>query len=456
MAFFAFNIEAPNEIIVCANTKDQASARAFRELKGIISRNPALKAEVVRWTEDRIELANGTIVSAIPSDSTSQAGANHGFILVDEIWGYIHESDIRFHEEMTLPPTRISPVRFTTSYAGFPGESVLEEDIYHRFLDKDGNPHPGVTMPLPGLPCYALGEMFMYWDHEPRMPWQTPQYYEEQRRVLRPATFDRIHRNMCVSGDERLLSLDDINAAIVPGHGPCFEGNPGFSYYAGLDLGLKRDRSALAVIHKQDGRIILDHLRIFEPPRHGEVDLSEVQAHVTTVAKAFRLQKLLMDPWNSAHLRQALGKDCIPVEDYHFSSQTWGKLAMGLLSAFKDRVITIFPDEELIRELSTCRIVETSNGVKISNPSGQHDDATTALALAIYGCMGQPEGSCDIQAFEGIGAQLLGSDPGVGVQESREPLYDIKSRREKAEGSSGIIAVDGIAGVTFGPGGGSW
>lgn len=459
LAYFLYNVEAPNEILCAANTKDQASARAFRDLKNFIKRNRHLKGEVLSQRDDRIELRSGSVCMAIPSDSSSQAGANHGCVLFDEVWAYTSERDERFYEEMTLPPTRKAPLRVLTSYAGYPGESRILEKIYKRFLDDEGNPREGVEMPLPGLPAYALGKSLCYWDTEGRMPWQDERYYDEQRRTLRPSTFARLHRNMWVSGDERLLSLEDITAAIDPGHGPVFEGNPGFNYYAGLDLGLKRDRSAFAIAHKQDGRIYLDHLRIFEPPRHGEVNLEEVQAHIVTVAAAFRLQRLLMDPWQSASLRQALGRNGVPVEEFFFTSQAWEKLTMNLLTAFKDRIISIFRHDELIRELSTCRIVEKASGARITNPSGTHDDAVTALGMAILACRDKGESTFPIIGFEGIGAQMLGQDFGIGPQESREPLYDIKSRREKAAGSSGIFVAESITGTSFGPGGmpeGGW
>lgn len=436
MAYYLFNVEAPNECYACANSRDQASARAFRDLKNFIKRNKHLRGEVLSQRDDRIELKSGSVAMAIPSDSSTQAGANPGLVLFDELWAYTSERDERFYEEMTLPPTRKAPLRVVTSYAGHPGESRILEKIYQRFLDADGNPQPGVEMPLPGLPVYVKDGACCYWDTEGRMSWQDEAYYQEQMRTLRPSTFARLHRNMWCSSDEKLLSLEDINAAIIPGHGPCFEANPGYNYYGGLDLGLKRDRCAFAIIHRQDGRILLDHLRLFQPPRHGEVDLAEVEAHVSSVAKAFRLQKLLMDPWNSAHLRQALGRQNVRVEEFFFSSQSWGKLAMGLLSAFKDRIISIYRDEELIKELSTCRIIETTNGCKLSNPSGQHDDLTTALALAVYGCRGQAESTCGIFTAPSVTGELL-YQKDFGISPPPEPDYNVKSLRQRAEEKAG-------------------
>ena len=48
----------------------------------------------------------------------------------------------------------------------------------------------------PTMPIYANREArpFAYWDHEPRMPWQTQEYYDSQKKTLRAGTY---LRRMC-------------------------------------------------------------------------------------------------------------------------------------------------------------------------------------------------------------------------------------------------------------------
>ncbi len=50
----------------------------------------------------------------------------------------------------------------------------------------------------PEFPIYINGDarLFVYWDHEPRMPWQTQAYYDSQRRTLRPGTYLRLHESV--------------------------------------------------------------------------------------------------------------------------------------------------------------------------------------------------------------------------------------------------------------------
>ena len=197
IAYWAYNIEPPNEIIVAANKRDQAVSRAFKETKGFIRRNPVLMREVDSMTGNLITLRNGSSILAIPNDFAGEAGSNHGLTTWDELWGFTTERDRRLYEELTPVPTRRNSIRLITTYAGFEGESGLLEDLYYEIFNKDGTLKAGVERPLgDDLPCYVKDSLFLYWDHEPRMPWQTPEYYANQRRQLRLNTYLRDRKSV--------------------------------------------------------------------------------------------------------------------------------------------------------------------------------------------------------------------------------------------------------------------
>lgn len=45
------------------------------------------------------------------------------------------------------------------------------------------------------LECDEVDELFMFWSHTPRQPWQDQKYYEPQRRILTQAQFWRLREN---------------------------------------------------------------------------------------------------------------------------------------------------------------------------------------------------------------------------------------------------------------------
>src|SRR5215471_10036179 len=191
-----FDQEPPNECLVVANDLEQARARAFASCEGIIEHNPELKAEC-EIQQKNIFLNNGTRLTAISSDYQGASGSNHGWVSYEEIWAVTSENGRRLFEGLTSVPTRRNSVKFIATYAGFEGESELLMDLYKKGVGKDEHSEGLGESIHPVLPIYANREsrIFAYWDHKARMPWQTPQYYEAQKKNLRSGTYLRLHEN---------------------------------------------------------------------------------------------------------------------------------------------------------------------------------------------------------------------------------------------------------------------
>jgi len=71
------------------------------------------------------------------------------------------------------------------------------------------------------------------------------------------------------------------------------------------------------------------------------------------------------------------------IEGYKFTSTSKQQLMEGLANAIHQRKIT-FPEGVITQELEVFEYQYTANGVRYSAPSGFHDDAVMALALAWY------------------------------------------------------------------------
>jgi len=84
--WWAFDVQPPDEIIVCANDLEQSTSRVFDAAKSFILRNPTLKNLTSDIGKLLIRLKNGTVIKAIPSDYSGEAGANQGLVSFDELW----------------------------------------------------------------------------------------------------------------------------------------------------------------------------------------------------------------------------------------------------------------------------------------------------------------------------------------------------------------------------------
>src|SRR5262249_10480526 len=83
--------EAPNEIKVIGNDRDQAIARTFTTIKGLLRHNPELGDEATILAT-KITLSNGTTIDALAVDYAGEAGANQGFTSWTETWAGVSES----------------------------------------------------------------------------------------------------------------------------------------------------------------------------------------------------------------------------------------------------------------------------------------------------------------------------------------------------------------------------
>jgi hypothetical protein len=206
-----------------ANDLEQAKGRAFASCEGIIEQNPQLKAEC-EVQQKHIYLDNGTAITAISSDYQGASGSNHGWVSYEEIWAVTSENGRRLFEELTSVPTRENSVKFITTYAGFEGESELLMDLYKKAVDRDEHPEGQAVRIHPTLPIYENREarIFCYWDHEARLPWQTEEYYDSQRKNLRPATFARLHQNHGCPASPLLFQRKPMIAVWKWGYSPIY------------------------------------------------------------------------------------------------------------------------------------------------------------------------------------------------------------------------------------------
>jgi phage terminase large subunit-like protein len=384
--FWALNVEPPNEIITCANKKEQAISRGFKEARGFIERNPLLRREVSSITANQITMKNGSTIVAIPIDFSGEAGSNHGLTLWDELWGFTTERERRLYEELTPVPTRQNSIRFITTYAGFEGESQLLEDIWLEVFHKNGTVKEGIARPLgDDFPAYAKGRLFVYWDHEPRMPWQTAEYYAEQRRTLRVNTYLRLHENRWVSSEVSLFDMEKWDACTDAKHRPPMA-NKNVMLYAGVDASVKRDRSAVVTVYYDylNNRMKLGPKRFWQPSKLNPMDLEvTMEAYLRFLAKDFTLCAALFDPYQFHRSSMTLKKDGLPMVEYPQTVANMTEAGQGLFDLVEYGNLVLYPCKDLRYE-ATCAIgKDTGRGLRIiKDKSSAKIDQIVALAMA--------------------------------------------------------------------------
>ncbi len=384
--WFGFCIEAPNEIIIAANDLDQSTSRVYDAAKGFVSRSPILR-EKAEMGKLLIRLDNDTTVKAIPSDYTGEAGANQGLVSFDELWGFMSERSRRLFEELTPVPTRKNSIRFISTYAGWIGESVLLEDLYNRIFDKQGNVKPGVSRPLgEDFPVYTIGDLFMYWDHEPRLPWQTAAYYESQRADLRVNTYLRLHENRWVSNESSLFDMEDFDACVDPDHRPPLPDRK-IRLFVAADASVKKDRSAVVSVYRKDGLLHLGPFRTWQPSPKEPMDLeATMEAYIKELHAGYDVAEVRYDPFQLHRSATTLNQAGIKMIEFPQTVGNMTDAGQALYDAVKHKVLKLYSDDELRREAKFAVGKETARGMRIVKEKASHKiDAIVALAMAVCG-----------------------------------------------------------------------
>lgn len=226
--------------------------------------------------------------------------------------------------------------------------------------------------------------------------WITDEEVERMRETLPAHIFQRFVENKWVEGSGSFITREDLRRCVDDRLFPRSTAIAGSPYYVAIDLGLKKDRTAGAVVHRVDpdhnraaaeahlpigatGFVVLDEMRVWEGSRRHPVSIAEVEDWIASAIERFRPRRVLIDPWQAQATRQRFGG---LIEEFTFSAQSVAKLSVTLYRLLQSGTLRLFPDRDLERELVELQAVQTSYGWRIDHARNKHDDRAMALAMA--------------------------------------------------------------------------
>ncbi len=330
------------EVLCVGNDLEQSDSRLFAEIVRVQQDHPTLRRRILKATDKILLLDDGSKCYPVALDATGEAGANPSITLHDEAWGITSERARRLYDELTPPPTRPMAIRWVSSYAGFPGESITLEGLWNRGL---------AGTPIPGLEdCYANGPLFAYISHTPKMPWQVgtagERYYADQRTDLCPSAYLRLHQNEWVSGESIFITEALWDGCVHPGLSPPLPSHT-VTLFAGLDAGLKSDTAAITSVYWRDGRLALGPLRIWRPSATEPLDIEgTLEEFVRELHARYHLAAVLADPWQMARSIQTLRAAGIPIGEFPQTVPNQTRAGQALFDLLKGKNIELYPDAE--------------------------------------------------------------------------------------------------------------
>lgn len=357
----------PTEVVIAAADRDQA-AIVLAALDGYLARNPSLHGLVRVRGDERIVDGTGSSIRVIASDAPSAwglGGLTRRFVVIaDEltVWGVNGEA----LWEALISATGKTPDAQTLvlSNAGYnPGERCWQWRV-RRSAEREPWAH---LYSAPGIVA----------------SWVSDEWVGRMRTLMPPSAFARVILNQWSGGSGDFVSVEQWRRCVDESLRPSGGYVPHFRYVAGLDLGLVKDATALAVMHREDGRAVLDEIRVWQGTPTRPVEIAEVEAALVDAARRFRSLRLVCDPWQFQGSVQRLRARGLLVHPYSFGSASVQRLSASLFRAITTAQLRVFPDSDLEQEVLSLVVRETAGGWRIDHKSGGFSDRAVALALAV-------------------------------------------------------------------------
>jgi phage terminase large subunit-like protein len=326
---------------------------------GYVARTPELRGALEVGSYRVTAPRSGSVLEVLAADAPSAWGLKPAFLVVDELAAW----------ESTAGPRRVWEAT-SSAVAKMAGTRLV-------VLTTAGDPAHWSRKVLD----HALSDPLWRVHEVPGpAPWLDPARLEEQRRRLRPSVYARLFENVWTASEDRLVSAEDLRACVTL-DGP-LEPDPRHRYVIGVDIGLKRDRTAVAVCHREGAVVVLDRLAVWSGSRIRPVKLTEVEEYLLDVSRRYRAS-VILDPYQAVGLMQRLRACNVTAREYVFAPQSVGRLASTLFTLLHERNLRLPDDEELLDELANVRLRETSPGVvRMDHDPDRHDDRAVAVALA--------------------------------------------------------------------------
>jgi hypothetical protein len=146
---------------------------------------------------------------------------------------------------------------------------------------------------------------------------------------------------------------------------------------------------------------VLDRLHVLTGTLARPVQLADVEAVAHQAATAYRAP-IRLDPWQAIGLAQRLRTRGVAVTEWTFSPVSVGRLAMTLHRLFREHRLALPDDPELLDELATVRLRESTPGVyRLDHDASGHDDRAVAPGLAALALTERTEGRGSITSAAG-------------------------------------------------------
>lgn len=218
-----------------------------------------------------------------------------------------------------------------------------------------------------------------------------------------------------------------------------FVGSDEHPRFVHVDLGLKRDRAALCMVHCPGFKKIktlggienlpiieMDYLQSWKAEANSEIPFASIRATITDLAKRFTVVSVTFDQWNSADMIQSLRSGNINADLHTVAKKDYDTLS----TAIYDGRLRGYWNEILVEdELLKLKLI---NNTKVDHPTTGSKDLADSVAGATFMCVQNlaSDFEIDIEILDEIDYDVLTDEDVDGITKK---IIGSKSKKQDRE-----------------------
>lgn len=372
--------EGGPEVYAAAGSIDQARI-VFQQAREHVEASPYL-SQYLHPLRSGIRCAsNNGIFRVLSADGPLAHGLNPSLVVIDEL--HTHRDPELYYALTTGTIAREEPLVVSITTAGFDRDTICWDVYQHgRELEAQGIEamrESGFLFRWYAAPPDASAGDRKAWKAANPSSWITTDLLEREYDRLPESVFRRLHMNQWTESDDSWIPPDDWDVCA---------GKPMIDkegeVWAGVDIGLKRDASALVWVQWHDDVLHVKHdIRV--PRQSHPQSARENRARIQKFAERTpHLREVCFDPWAFRESAEMLAEESgIPMVQFDQNASRMAPASEHLYELVKEHRLVHDGSPLLRRQVLAAVASETERGWRISKrKSRERIDAAVALAMA--------------------------------------------------------------------------
>lgn len=206
-----------------------------------------------------------------------------------------------------------------------------------------------------------------------------------------------------------------------------FRGSDIHARYIHVDLGLKRDRAAICMVHSPGFKQIktlggvenlpiieMDYIQSWKAEDNSEIPFAAIRSTITELTRRFTVVSVTFDQWNSADMIQSLRALAINADLHTVAKKDYDTLS----TAIYDGRLRGYWNEILVEdELLKLKLI---NNTKVDHPTTGSKDLADSLAGAAFMCISNlsSDFEIDIEILDEVDYDVLTSSDVDGASKT--------------------------------------